>query len=393
MPPSKHSSVGASGMYRWGTCPGSVRLCATVPKKPASKFAAEGSAAHELGEMCLIEKKQANEYLGLEIEEEGQTFVVDEEMAEHVQLYVDTIVNESSEEMVLLIERPFNLDWLYPGMYGTNDAASIEPFGLLRVYDLKYGAGVTIEVTNEHGEPNPQLMYYALGVLGKDNPFECDEVEIVIIQPRADHPDGPVRRLRIPVDGIYLWANEVLLPAVKATEKPDAPLVPGKHCQFCNALGVCSAVAEKNLALAQQEFAPIEEKKLPNPEALSNEQLSHIMKGADLLSSWMGQIQAAAQNRLENGAMIPGFKLVKKRANRKWIDEATIIQDLYEKIGPAVYNQKIKSPAQMEKVYDKEELKKYWTKDDTGVTVAPESDRRKAIIVSNQAELDFQPIH
>ena len=47
-----HSSIGASSMYRWKNCPGSVKLSQGLPNR-ASIYAKEGSAAHEIVSLAL----------------------------------------------------------------------------------------------------------------------------------------------------------------------------------------------------------------------------------------------------------------------------------------------------------------------------------------------------
>ena len=53
----EHSELSASGAYRWMACPGSVQLCRTVPAKPSSSYALEGTAAHELAENPVLTER------------------------------------------------------------------------------------------------------------------------------------------------------------------------------------------------------------------------------------------------------------------------------------------------------------------------------------------------
>ena len=74
-----HASLGASSASRWMACPGSVRLSEGMPNI-SSDYAREGTAAHELAEMCLRQGKPASAFLEQEIE----GFEVTEDMAEAV---------------------------------------------------------------------------------------------------------------------------------------------------------------------------------------------------------------------------------------------------------------------------------------------------------------------
>src|SRR3546814_5131839 len=90
--------------------------------------------------------------------------MVDEEMVEAVQVFLDTIRRDYKPGDVLVVEQRFDLSSWYPGLFGTCDAVLYRPStGELRVYDLKYGRGVPVEV-----ERNRQELYYGLGATMAD---------------------------------------------------------------------------------------------------------------------------------------------------------------------------------------------------------------------------------
>ncbi len=341
----KHATLGASSASRWLACAGSVRMSAGL-KSTTSVYAAEGTAAHDLGERCLREKTDAMEYLGEEIHVGDHTFPVTEEMVDAVQIYLATIRADFDSVMgaAMVFEHKFKLDWLYPGMYGYNDAMVSEPFGCLRVYDFKYGAGVAVEV-----DDNPQLMYYGLGA-AKDMGFE--EVELIVVQPRAIHPMGPVRRERMPVAELMRWAHEVLLPGAKATEAPDAPLIVGEHCRFCPALALCPEQRKKAMIVAAEVFAPVPSAP-PTPEAMDLKQLRKVLDVADALESWLKACKSYARTLLDAGTVdseVLGYKLVEGRATRSWRSEEEAAAVLKMALGEEAYITKLVSPAQAEKL-------------------------------------------
>ena len=121
-----------------------------------------------------------------------------------------------------------------------------QAIGRLSVIDLKYGAGVPVEV-----EDNPQLLYYGLGALLANKQWKPHEVEVVIVQPRCPHPDGPVRSQVLQVVDLLEFAAD-LVEAVKRTEEASeqhatldtlnwmrAYLNPGDHCRWCPAAAIC----------------------------------------------------------------------------------------------------------------------------------------------------------
>ena len=62
-----HSEVGASSASRWMTCPASVKASRGIENK-SSKYAAEGTCAHELADYCLTNDLEAIHGIGLEFE-------------------------------------------------------------------------------------------------------------------------------------------------------------------------------------------------------------------------------------------------------------------------------------------------------------------------------------
>ena len=179
----EHSNRGASGAHRWMPCPGSVNAEKDYPRD-TNKYAAQGTAAHELAEKCLRVGQDAKKFMGKKIKVEGMTFEVDGEMARGVQLYLD-VVREDRNYMKtnkIHIETKVDLTKVHPGLFGTNDAALCNKTKL-NIYDFKYGRGVV------QAEDNVQLLYYALGTLLDIDPQKkVEEIEMVIVQPRVADP-------------------------------------------------------------------------------------------------------------------------------------------------------------------------------------------------------------
>ena len=88
-----HSALGASSAHRWMACPGSVRLGKErgASTSRSGRAAAEGSVAHDIAAECLLLDREAWEYIGETRSHDGWDFVVDQEMAEGVQLYVNFV--------------------------------------------------------------------------------------------------------------------------------------------------------------------------------------------------------------------------------------------------------------------------------------------------------------
>jgi hypothetical protein len=376
----EHSKLGGSSTHRWMNCPGSVGVLKDFPYT-TSVYAEEGTEAHEAAEYCL--KKRIKNALDIlfdyrELFPKHKHVLKDiQGMLENVQVYLDAVYEQLDEGSSLTVEQKFNLDWLYPGMFGTNDACVTHVGGTLFINDLKYGQGVQVEA-----EGNEQLMYYALGKLGPDNYFENDKVILTIVQPRGYHPEGPVRSWEISVNDLYDWGYNVLKPAAIATAQPNAPLHAGPWCKksFCDAQATCPEMASVALEVAKADFAtPISEIRMPEPQTLSPQQLIKMVQLMEILEPYGKELMGYIQGKMEAGdqSFCNYYKLVHKRTQRRWKEGAEA--DLGLMFGDIAYAKKMLSPAQLEKLVDKKMVAHMWEKPSPGVTIAPVSDKRKAV--------------
>lgn len=346
----KHSPIGASSASRWIACPGSVRLSKDAPKFESS-YAKEGTLAHEIAGDILLGKKLS--------------VVPTEEMLSFITEYVDFVKSEA-EGNDLYVEQGFDLsDTLYPGLYGTSDAVVYDKSQkTLKVIDFKYGAGVAVSAEN-----NTQLKYYAIGAMYTMN-LPVDEVELIIYQPRAN--GETVKRWKTNAIDLLDFGAE-LTDYAKETTKPNAPLKSGDHCRFCPAAPSCPELERQALDTAVSDFSAI---KSWNPE-----KIKIILEKAPLIEDFLKTVKEFAFNQMLNGEKVPGFKLVEKRSTRKWNNETEVINFAREAglLDDEIFDHSLKSPAQLERAFDKEgkkQLQSFVTSSSSGLTLAPESDKR-----------------
>jgi hypothetical protein len=381
-----HAELGASAAERWMNCSGSIALSRGLPDS-SSEYARMGTAAHKLAEMSLSKRVSPDTWIGTTIDE----FVVDEDMAEAVDVFVREVLGTVGREegAALHIEQKFSLGVLNPpgAMFGTADGVVVLPkMRRLVVLDYKHGQGVRVEVVG-----NPQLRYYGLGALlqlEREHPELCgaiDDIEIVVVQPRAPHLDGIIRREVVSYFDLMDFTQE-LLGRARAAVEPDAPRVPGSWCRFCRAAGVCPEQKDQAMALVQTELGAMPVDVPPKPETLPVEVLVHILDNADILEDWLRGVRQHVQGMLERGVAVPGWKIVPTRATRRWLDEEAVVDWLEAQgLTPDDYQQvKLKSPAQVEKVLKKvkvpkEELTPFYDKSSSGYTIAPQADARQGI--------------
>ena len=125
-----HSRIGPSQAKRVWNCSGSVQLIDSLDLGPrVTGFAAsEGTRAHEMVEQALLKR---------------QPVIGSDDMAEAASAFVAMVerdVAQCNARHILLVEAPVDLKRHHPELYGTLDAALLDPErGKLTVYDLKTG--------------------------------------------------------------------------------------------------------------------------------------------------------------------------------------------------------------------------------------------------------------
>ena len=358
-----HSKIGASSMYRWANCPASVKLSEHMPSSESS-YALEGTRAHELASYYLLNDKWPND---LHMQDNA-------EMIEAVQVYVDSVyqdrraLDSTYNGNLFLVEHGFSLKEIDPEAYGTADCVIYDAKKKhLIVYDFKYGAGISVEVTN-----NEQLMYYALGAILSLPQIRVSKVILKIVQPRCPHPEGMIREWAFSsIETLDFYAEVEL--AIKKTKDPNAPINPGKWCRFCPAAPVCPKLTENALTFAKEIFTPV-------PDKYDPKKLSEMLDKLEVIEDHAKKVREFAYAEAIRGRCPPGYKLVEKRATRKWRPEL-LIEQILEKMGvdslEMYETPKLKSPAQIEKLIkkeDKEKLKEIVVAESSGFKLVHEAE-------------------
>ena len=386
-----HAALGGSGTGIWMNCPASIRLGRGI-EKASSSFAAEGTVYHELVETCLRTNTDPADYVGEINEADGHKIRVDEDMADHADAarrFYRSLVEDDMDDWEVFYEQRVDLSHLHPAMFGTADYVAYNPKTKhLRVADLKYGRGVAVEP-----QDNKQGLFYALGAVFRYHNQGLDKVTISIFQPRAPHPKGPARHWE--TDAISLLEfKEDLIDAAKATEDPAAVATAGDWCRFCAAAAICPALKERAMKTAQAEFASDPEY---DPAALAA-----ALASADIVEAWLHRTREFAHAEAIAGRMPPGWKLVAKRATRKWQDDDAAKKTLTLVVGvedeDLFEEPKFNSPAKMEKVLKAKygfkgkaagaEIEGLVSKVSSGVVLAQEDDPRPAVRPDAAAEFD-----
>ena len=381
---AQHSLLSPSGAHRWMRCPGSIGAESGLPDT-SSKYAAEGTAAHELAAKCLELEANAEAVIGDTMTVNGYDFTVTADMAHHVNDYCK-LVREYAEGGQLLVEKRVNFSEAIgvPDSTGTSDAIVIHP-DRLTVIDLKYGMGVKVDATE-----NEQLQLYALGALHDYGMMgDFNEIVMVVHQPRLNH----VSEWSIPVEKLEEFREAARLAAIEALDNREPRLNPGeKQCRFCKAKATCPALkAEISDAVGgiatPADFADL--------AVADEDDVSRAMARVELVEQWCKAIRAEVERRLFAGEPVAGFKLVEgRRGNRAWSDEAAV-EKLFKSFRlkqEEMYDFKLISPTKAEKILKAknpgrwEKVDALTSRGDGKPSVAPATDRRPALAVSSSDE-------
>lgn len=420
-----HARLAPSAAKRWMTC-------AAAPDREAeyadtdSDAALWGSGAHAILERSLLQETHP-----LDVDLEGLAIdLADSSPLTLIQHYGDADllqmrhVAAMAYDYVLFQGDILSEATVNPGAlagrddcYGTADIQVHVPQELfLEVVDLKGGERVIVEPTD------PQLWLYGVGALHQNpirypaNRHEDITVKLTIVQPRARHPEGPIRSITVTARQLLDWFQEACIPAMEATGKPDAPATPSEEgCRFCKAKRHCPEYTAQRMAPTQAVFRPVQggpsdrmqlaEMLVQAPGNLQAEQVQYVLDNEALITGWLKAVREHAYNVVLQGDSIPGYKLVHGRSSRHWDGDDKTLYDRFRKLTmqggkkltkAALYTETFISPAQAEKNLKPVVAASTWkhiaqriVKTEGKPTLAPETDSRPAITRAADA---FSPV-
>lgn len=452
----KHALRAASTSHRWTACAPSLRKSEGYVDG-GNAAAMLGTGAHALAEKHVMAKKwTCDEWLGKEFKYDydgvEKTLTVDVDMVDAINIYLGLIADivKKHPDAVVFSEVRVSLEFIYKEMFGTADTI-IDTGEVLHVIDFKYGftpvplfdrerfdstpEGMLIFLDQKpkiddlfkltyqrfmEARVNTQLLYYAAGCLHL-SAWLHKHVVLHVVQPRCFEVPN-IQSLMVPVDVVEQWAYVWLRERAIATDDPNAPYVPGSHCDWCPALLDCDAARERTQLVARMEFAEVVEADAPMPAAPKEQavwakaaaaklpmptdpqKLADILRWVPVIDAFCKLATEQAMNLINTGVDVPGFKLVRKRSNRAFgdlnEDQSDVIEIPDEEVIkrlkgaaqelkvelPTIDNlyhpPKLKSPAQMEELGKdaKKIVAQVAVKPLGGLTLAIASDTREAIV-------------
>lgn len=428
-------------------CAGSHVLQQDQPDN-ANSYAAEGTAAHQVLTWAGQQNKNAADFKGMfiSLDDCGRVlppdstaphtwqFLVDDDMAEHVQVCLDYVREIAGDNPVL-----YDVKVNYAGYlgvpeedgWGTADVIILLPDEIV-VVDFKYGMGVEVQAGYDAVEadgvilerprklPNPQMACYGLGALTAYRDFgDFEHARLVISQPRITKKPS---EYDLSIADLERWGNEAARAAVEKCQRAegafesvhdrkhwdDAYLTPGeKQCRFCKAKATCPALRNEvaSTVFGAQPATPDEFVEATAVEGTTQESgaldgaawLSACLQQVDLIEDWCKGIRTEVERRLLAGESVPDFKLVPgRKGNRQFASEQeaeTLLKSFRLKL-EEMYDFKLISPTTAEKRAKAGVIgPRQWTKLQEIIVqkegkphVAHVSDPRPALVVSAVAD-------
>ena len=111
-------------------------------------------------------------------------------------------------------------------------------------------------------------------------------------------------------------------------------------------------------------------------------ELAKALDFLPILEGWIKNVREFAYAEAETGHAIPDYKLVDKRATRKWRDDAAALEALTPVLGDAAWKPlEVITPAAAEKLLGKQKsiLDPLTVKESSGHTLVHTSDKREAV--------------
>lgn len=387
--PGQHSTlIGGSTASRVINCPPSIQAVADLPAVLQDKptvYATEGTALHDIMATWILTGDLPAIGDVITVRGEGDVVFTQELMHDCIEpamAYINQLLDEMGEGSSTMVEQRVR----FPGIkdaFGTLDVLIASPrLKKTKLVDFKFGAGVGVSALYEDPDDpdmmviNEQLLYYgaaARETLPKLFP-KGGTIDISICQPR--HPD-PTQRISTAPDITPAELAEFVARVYNAIElhsRGSEHRRRGPWCRFAPCKTTCP------LWLDPLHGVALEAPKRPAASQMAPTYVAAILDAAPGIEQLIQAAREQAHALLTADIGVPGYKLVDKRATRKWLfDDQEILKRLRrQKIfkADALAPGPLKSPAQIEKLRKGVDLAGLAAPMSSGTTVAPEADHR-----------------
>jgi len=335
---SEHSVLPPSSAARRVACSGSRKLEALYPREQ-TEAAQEGELAHHYAAMHMKYSEAIKRGIfTLEDPEDIPSY-----LKYGVNLYIDhvfTVLNNESifatnETAELHIEERLEMPGIHPECWGTPDAWFVEN-ETLHMFDFKYGFG-PVEVYE-----NWQMIEYAAGINER-----YTKAVFHIVQPRASHPDGPIRTWEVELkDLVEYW--DMLMRTEWEAMQSNPVTKPSPQCVNCQARHACPAL--QKTVLSNINTMDISIPHDMNAAELGNE-LRILHNAAKLLDARITGLEQEALSLLKSGKRIPHYELGEVQSLEKWAKDEKEITALGE-----LFDIELRKPAEVKFITPKQAI-------------------------------------
>ena len=383
----QHSIIPPSSAPRRVQCQGSALMELMHPETEESQKSKDGTATHQLGEMMIDSFARGGVSFPAPEQVVGQTadngVVWEQWMYDAALLYAEDVRDVMQSTGVfggpnLKIEQRVHNRRIHEESWGTPDCSLFDQRqGVLYVWDGKFGHKVVDAFENW------QMVEYATGLVDEitgGNGWEEQHIRLVltIIQPRAQHRDGPVRRWRLQASDLRPYANYMEWVEHRALSG-EAACRTGPECKHCSARGACDTLAQAVGDAGQYVSQPISVELSPQDLAV---ELNIVRTLAKVIEARKDGLEAQAEGMITAGHDIPGFALERGQGRQKWNTSDDQVFALGDMLGIDLRNppQPVTPKQAIKKGIDESVIKDYSETPSTGLKLV-ESNKTVAATV------------
>jgi len=207
------------------------------------------------------------------------------------------------------IEDSFETNMMGLTVCGTTDFFSWSQDGTLTIIDLKYGHG-WVEV-----QENWQLITYAVLMwLKYGNRTMPNKVRLGIVQPRANHPEGPVRWWGF--EGVQLRNyRNMIQNQITVAQHEGAATQSGDQCRYCPSILDCHT---NRAAVAHAiDFASDVARSDLTGADLAHE-LATVKRAGKLIGNRYTALESYATENIKSGGRVPGYCVKQTYGALQW---------------------------------------------------------------------------
>ena len=371
--PTVHYKYGGSTAQRTLACPPWRRVGANVPRggDTGNEFADRGTLLHNAMEL-LGTDETVKEFKQLE----GMTYndqVLTDEM-------IDDIVKPTWEAYDKFAEdNDFSIEMFEQEVKDDDDIGGTVDIlaandDTVFILDWKFGHHIVSPVENA------QALFYAMCARSDKQTAKLfkgrNKLVLGIIQPAYEEQgESVIQTWETSIERLNQFTNE-FYNAIDTRAENDEPCS-GDHCKYCPAITVCPVKTGQARAAV-----------MIDPKSTDAAVLGQAMAMVEEVEEWCKAVKKQAHEQAELGLKINGFKLVAKRASRKWTDADAVAKLIKNakliKIEEG-FDMVMKSPAQLEKVCKRKDIDfdkyaAYIESVSSGTTLAKDDDKRPELI-------------